>query len=145
MLKQFFESFSKANEDELVKLWNYSTYETKFGTREEIAFMDKSTFLQKMPTDPLNEVSLLVINTKEQKVYGHARYLVQQLFVYCGRDELFIRLHGYAQQAVIPLKHAEGIAVEEVYAKGTIEHVDRFNNHSEKEVSKLSAIVLRRA
>lgn len=136
MLKEFYAQVVESDES-IASLWSFDEYETKFGTREELVFAGKGIILSRLPS---GDFSLLIIQVQEPKVYQHARYLIQALLYQV--ETLELKLYGSAYQAIFLLQQIEEIEVEQVFAKGTLEHVDRFNNHSEREVSSLVGVRL---
>lgn len=142
MLKEFYDHFKFSSEyGYCAEYWEHRSYETPYGVREELVFQGNESIIQKLPS---GDLSLLLISGKQAQVLKHTSYLLLIMFKYLDVDELRVALHGVAYQAVIPLKGNPALVVEDVYATGTIERVDRFNNSSEKEVSKLVAVVIRR-
>jgi hypothetical protein len=143
MLREFFDEFKEFNDSELVANWHYASYVTSIGEREELVFADHASVLQYLPG---NKWSLLILQTKEPKVFDHTRYLIQSLFGWWEQTEeqteLVLDLHGLGYQAVIPLKTLYD--VQDLESVGTLEHRDRYGNLSEKERRRIIGVKIRR-
>jgi hypothetical protein len=138
MLREFMETFRESNGSDLADLWTYSG---------EVKGIEQLMFLGNMAalTERQGPMFSLVVASNDLKVFDHTRYLIQCLWSYLRDDfddaELRIELYGKAYQSIIPLKPLYNI--EDVYSAGTVERVDRFENHSEKQVRTLTAVIFR--
>jgi hypothetical protein len=145
MLKEFFDYFVEFNSEELSNLWIYKKIEiTNSCWIEQVCFTDNESLLSF--NSSTNHFGLLIPQGAGEKVYNHTRYLVQYLWEWFSEDnesDLKIYLYGQAYQSIIPLKSF--YSVEDLYLSGTVERVDRFNNHSERELNKLYAVAFKHA
>lgn len=140
-MRQFFDHFHEIGDRSCHPLWKYSTYETKLGTREEVAFIGGATIFQRMP--PKNELSLLLMQTNERRVYTHATYLINIAcpFFLEDAEEIVIGMYGQGYQAMLGVN---SVAVTAYNADGLVERVDRFGNSHEQSVSRVSAVTIRK-
>lgn len=108
------------------ELWKFKSFDTPWGQRQELQFETGDAVLMFLPD---RTWSLVVIQSKEQKLYDHVRYILQSLFY--DWDEatdglpLTVTLRGMAYQAVVLLKQVPGIDVEENYGIGTMNARER--------------------
>jgi hypothetical protein len=140
-LRQFYDHFHEVAARSCHPLWKYSTYETKLGTREEVVFIGSAAIFQMMP--PKSELSLLLMQTKERRVYTHATYLMSIACPYFLEDveEVVIGMYGQGYQAMLSVNN---VAVTAYNAEGLVERVDRFGNSHEQSVSRVSAVTIRK-
>jgi len=139
-LSSFFNHFSTVADPQVIPLWRYDEFDTKYGTRRELHFVGQAALLTETAEDRLEFVA---IQTQEFRVYKHAGYMLALLaeFYLDERPSVDIKLYGQAFQAFMTVNN---VNVEPITADGTVEHRDRFGNLSEKQVSKITAVHLTR-
>jgi hypothetical protein len=141
-LRSFYDGFQAKTEPAVRQLWKYSEFETKMGPRREITFIGGAVVIQETP--PTDELSVLVMPVTDTRVFKHTAYLLAFLAdSYLANDvpQLQVRLYGQAYQAFVPVNTFD---VQPVTGVGTIEHVDRFGNSSEKELARTHAVLVKR-
>lgn len=141
MLEEFFSAFEDSNDPKLVSLWESESSEVQGRTKHELVFDHRKVILGHV--EGQRPFLMIQHGIHHDKLYDHARYLVQE-FVYWsidqGQDKVRLDLIGTAYQAIVPLLKVPRLKIEDVYARGTIETRDRYDNLKEKEVSKLVAV-----
>jgi hypothetical protein len=141
-LRSFFNDFHAKSESAVRQLWKYSEFETKLGLRREVSFIGGCVVIQETP--PNNELSVLVMQVSDTRVYRHAAYALTFLlddYLTGDLESLTIRLYGHAYQAFVPVNSFD---VKPVQGLGTIETVDRFGNPREKELARVHAVTIKR-
>lgn len=141
-LRACYNDFQAKSDSNIGHLWKYAEFETKLGIRREVSFIGGSVIVQEVP--PHDDLSVIVIQTSENRVYKHAAYFlsfVADSFLQGQVQQLNVRTYGQAYQAFIGVNT---FSVEPVVATGTLEHQDRFGNLSEREKSHVNAVLIKR-
>lgn len=139
MLVKFFEQFKESNEAALHSLW---TMKSTRNDAHELWLIGNACSLVESKELEYD----LVMISPDRKIINHARYLIQSFWHFWEEEreeDLTIRLSGIGYQAIVSLKpHCD---IEELYANGTVETVDRFGNSREREISNLTGVVFHRS
>lgn len=144
ILKEFFNFFGEKADSSVLGYWGLKR-SMPHGELDRIDFHGSYIILQKTHAEDL-PFMLLVAITKEQRIYKHAAYMLTMFAHYHflnnpDSTELKIKTYGNAYQACLLVNSYH---VDAVSLSGTVERVDRFGNSSEKEINKITSVVLTR-
>jgi hypothetical protein len=138
-LHDFYEYFHSTNDKAIHGLWKYSVYETKLGNREEISFVGSAVVLQSVP--PTGQLSLLIAQTTDHRVYRHAAYLMSFACPYFLENhpdgKMRIEVFGQGFQGFIGVVNVD---VKAYNAEGVVERIDRFGNSKEHSITRITAV-----
>lgn len=138
-LHDVYEYFSSHSDAAIRGLWKYSAYETPVGVREEIAFFGSSVVLQSVP--PTSQLSLLIAQTSETRVYRHAAYFMSFVCPFMLENhpdrKLRILVYGQGFQGFIGVVNVD---IKAYNAEGVVERIDRFGNHKEHSITRITAV-----
>jgi hypothetical protein len=147
-LAAFYRYFEANADASVIGYWAYKRKGEDPRVSEEICFHGGFVVLQAIPQahDQAPAHMIYVSMSKERRLYKHAAYMLDVFanFHFQNNPEsenLTIKVFGNAYQASVLVNNYQ---VEAMLASGTLERVDRFGNHSEKEISKITSIVLTR-
>jgi hypothetical protein len=141
-LRAFYNYFKAQADNTVGACWTYNTYETKLGYREEIVFVSSSIVLQMMP--PNQDLSLIVIQTKDTRIYKHAAYLMGlacSFFLDADTDQYNISTYGQGFQGFIGVNSVD---IKAFNIEGTVERLDRFGNQHEHSITKVAGVTVKR-
>lgn len=141
-LRSFFNHFNEHADQQTAHLWKYSEYETKFGDRREMALFSSAMIIETPMTQGDPEFSMLVIDTREQRLYKHMAYLLHYFASYMlsEKEQIDVRVYGNSYQAVLALDSQQPFRIESITATGTLERVDRFGNSREVEKTRINKV-----
>lgn len=140
-LRAFFNHLHANAGNSVRSLWKYSSYDTSLGTREEVAFIGSAIILQMVP--PRQELSLLVAQTQETRVYKHAAYLMSIAcpFFLEEAEQLKIAVYGQGFQGFVGVNNVD---VRAYNAEGIVERIDRFGQSHEHSITRIAGVTVTR-
>jgi hypothetical protein len=143
MLNEFFEHFQALADTCVKHCWKFSEYETKFGNRQEIAFIGSAMVLIELPN---GELEFITTQTQEVRIYKHGSYMLSIFADYALSRKLpddlqaiEIRVYGNGFQ---PFVGVNNVKVEAINASGTVARQSMFGDMREHVMTHIDRVRL---